>query len=250
MSYYDIALIAIASFFAGATNAIAGGGTFFSFPALLAVGVPPVVANATNSVALFPASISSAFAFKDELKEHKFKLIFLGLVALIGAILGALLLLHISNKQFNILIPYLLLFATIIFAFSNKISLFIGIKNRVKSKTVHTILSFILFLVSIYGGFFGAGVGILLIAYLLITEVDDINQANALKNYLSAIFYTVSTVVFLSAGAISYKHLFIMLIASTAGGYYGAKFAKSISHKLLKKIIIIVGFELSVYYFK
>ncbi len=249
MSLDSTILILIASFLAGAMNAIAGGGTFFSFPALLAIGVPPVMANATNSVALWPASLSSAWAYRNELSRHKKRLLLLTLVAFVGGILGSMLLLSIRDEAFARLIPWLLLFATVVFAFSDKISSLANLHTLSRDKIFHLLTLPALLGVSVYGGFFGAGLGILLIAYLLIVETQSISEANALKNYLSAVTYSVSVVVFVSAGAISWQHMLMMLPSATLGGYMGALFAKKISHRLLRWIITIVGFGLSWYYF-
>ncbi|MFM8339684.1 MAG: sulfite exporter TauE/SafE family protein, partial [Fluviibacter sp.] len=163
-------LVAGGAFLAGGMNALAGGGTFFSFPALLAAGVPPVTANASNTVALWPASLTSAWVYRQELAKHRDWVVALTIVAAIGGVLGGLLLLAISNKAFTQLIPWLLLLATVLFAFSKQISrLVVKFKSRMgiqqtKDQPHSKAGLFFQFIVTVYGGFFGAGQGILTLA--------------------------------------------------------------------------------------
>ncbi|MBR0565542.1 sulfite exporter TauE/SafE family protein [Azoarcus sp. L1K30] len=253
MELIDIAIIAIAALAAGAVNSVAGGGTFFSFPALLAIGVPPVVANASNSVSLWPASLAGAWAFRRELARFSHSLPMLTAVAFAGGIGGGLLLLATSNAAFSRLIPWLLLTATLLFAFSRQISAQIrrfrptsGTENR------HHIgaggFAFQL-VVSIYGGFFGAGMGILMIAALAIQGFDDMHEINALKNWLSAVIYSVAVATFTIAGAVSWPHTVVMLITGTLGGYWGARAARRLPAPLIRGFVIAIGAVLTVHYF-
>ncbi|MBL8483373.1 MAG: sulfite exporter TauE/SafE family protein [Rhodocyclaceae bacterium] len=248
----DFALIALAAFAAGAMNSVAGGGTFFSFPALLAAGVPPVVANASNAVALWPASLSSAYAFRHELRRFSQSLPALSLIALLGGGAGGLLLLAISNQAFSRLIPWLLLIATLSFAVSGKLSALLARLAPHSRSSVHKIgpggLCFQL-LVSIYGGFFGAGMGILMLAALAIQGYEDILEINALKNWLSAIIYSVAVVTFVAAGAVSWPHTLTMLATASLGGYWGARLARRIPAAALRRFIVTVGLLLTLYYF-
>jgi uncharacterized membrane protein YfcA len=248
MSAWEIALIGLAAFCAGAMNAVAGGGTFFSFPALLAVGVPPVMANASNSVALWPASVSGAWAYRKELQQYKRYLIPMGIVSLIGGACGGLLLLSTKDETFSRLIPWLLLFATVLFAFSGKIAVFLRgshstpPKNSIASLAGQTV-------VAVYGGFFGAGMGILMLAGLAMAGHDDVHKINAIKNLLAAIIYGVTVLTFIVAGAVSWPHTLVMLVASTFGGYWGATVARKVPARWLRRIIIVAGSILSVFYF-
>ncbi len=253
LDLFEIALIGIAAFAAGAVNSVAGGGTFFSFPALLAVGVPPVVANASNSVSLWPGSLAGAWAFRRELKRFSRSLPILSVVALIGGIAGGLLLLATSNAAFAMLIPWLLLVATVLFAFSAQISALIkkwkptpaGVDER------HIGPGGYLFqlVVSVYGGFFGAGMGILMIAALAIQGFKDVHEINALKNWLSAVIYSVAVATFVIADAVSWPHTLIMLVTATIGGYSGAAVARKLPAIWLRRFIIAVGGLLTLYYF-
>jgi hypothetical protein len=248
MSIWQIALVAMAAFCAGAINSVAGGGTFFSFPALLAVGVPPVAANASNSVALWPASLSGAWAYRKELARHKRYLIPMGLVSLSGGVGGGLLLLGTRDAMFSSLIPWLLLFATVLFAFSGKISAWLRGRNSGKPENNALALAGQA-VVSVYGGFFGAGMGIMMLASLAIAGHDDVHEINAIKNLLSAIIYSVTVLTFVIADAVSWPYTIIMLATATLGGYWGASVARKIPAPWLRRFIIAVGFMLTVFYF-
>lgn len=261
----SILLISVGALLAGAMNALAGGGTFFSFPALLAVGVPPVVANASNTVALWPASLSSAYAFRHELARHRAVLPRLLAVALLGGIGGAWVLLQISNQAFMGLVPWLLLLATVLFAASAPLGRWLAARRAAVVSDVSrqgaghaspaapplNSLGGLCFqcVVSLYGGFFGAGMGILMLAALAIQGIDDLNELNALKNLLSAAIYSVSTVTFIVAGAVSWPHTLIMLVAASLGGYGGALLARRLPAVWLRRFIILVGAVLTMIYF-
>lgn len=248
MSFLEIALVACAALLAGALNSVAGGGTFFSFPALLAVGVPPVAANASNSVALWPASVSGAWAYRHELARYKRYLIPMGIVSFIGGVGGGLLLLSTKDATFARLIPWLLLFATILFAFSNKLGVLLrGAKALEPKNSAGTLAGQAV--VSVYGGFFGAGMGIMMLASLAMSGHDDVHEINAIKNLLSAVIYSVTVTTFVIAGAVSWPHTLIMLGTATVGGYLGASVARKIPALWLRRFIITVGLILTVFYF-
>jgi uncharacterized membrane protein YfcA len=252
---FNIALVTGGAFLAGAMNALAGGGTFFSFPALLAAGVPPVTANASNTVALWPASLSSAWVYRRELAKHREWVIALTIVAAVGGIVGGLLLLAISNKAFTLLIPWLLLLATALFTFSKQISgLVVKTKTRLRIQTTddqpHSRVGLCFqFLVTVYGGFFGAGQGILTLAALAIQGIENIQELNALKNWISAVTYTVSAITFIIAGAIDWPYTLLMVVTATLGGMVGAHLARYLPSRWLKRLVIGVGCTMTVIYF-
>jgi len=252
MSLSEILIIGLAAAMAGAMNSVAGGGTFFSFPALLAIGVPPVTANASNAVALWPASLSSAYAYRRELARFSNGLPALTLVALVGGIAGGLLLLSTHDDTFSTLIPWLLLIATVMFAGSGQISTLLArLRQRAESGPSHGSAGGLLFqlAVSVYGGFFGAGMGIVMIAALAIQGHRDIHDINALKNWLSAIIYSVAVVTFVVAGAVSWPHTLVMIVTAAIGGYWGAVGARKVPAMWLRRFIIGVGSVLTIYYF-
>ncbi len=252
----DLGLIGAGGFAAGAVNAIAGGGTFFSFPAMLAVGLPPVVANASNSVALWPGSLSGAWAYRKELARYKRYLVPMGIASFLGGAAGGLLLLAAGDARFAALIPWLLAFATLLFAFSPQLS--VALKRIRPPKAGQTSAGhgagspigwFVQLLVSVYGGFFGAGMGILMMASLAIGGHEDVQHINALKNLLSAVIYSVTVMTFILAGAVSWPHTLVMVITATLGGYWGASVARKIQGPWLRRMVIAVGSALTVYYF-
>ena len=256
MTPMDVLLIGAGGFAAGAVNSVAGGGTFFSFPALLAVGLPPVVANASNSVALWPGSLTGAWAYRQELARYKRYLLPMGIASLLGGVAGGLLLLAAGDARFSALIPWLLAFATALFAFSPQLSA--ALKRRrapaaAATETGHGAGSpagwLVQLLVSIYGGFFGAGMGILMMASLAIGGHEDVQHINALKNLLSAVIYSVTVVTFIVAGAVSWPHTLVMLLTASLGGYAGARMARKIQGPWLRRVVIAVGSALSLYYF-
>lgn len=257
-SIAGFALIAAGAFAAGGMNAIAGGGTFFSFPALLAAGIPPVMANASNTVALWPASLSSAWAYRREAMRHRRSAIILIIVSLAGGLTGGLLLLATSNAAFSTLIPWLLLIATALFAFANQVSRTVSwLKTTWRATPAPPLtdapgsLGGALFqlIVAIYGGFFGAGLGILTLAALSIQGFKDMQELNALKNVASAVNYTVAALTFIVAGAISWPHTLVMLVTAMIGGYAGASLARRLPACWLRRMIVTVGASLTLVYF-
>lgn len=255
-SIFSYAIIALGAFMAGGMNAMAGGGTFFSFPALLAAGVPPVMANASNTVALWPASLSSAWAYRREAMRHGKLAVLLLIVSMLGGLTGGLLLLSTSNAAFSKLIPWLLLVATTLFAFSTQVSrlvawskLKLGAKTGGERKPGSPAGALFQFVVAIYGGFFGAGMGILTLAALSIQGFEDMQELNALKNLTSAANYTVAAATFIIAGAISWPHTLVMLATALVGGYAGASLARRLPSLWLKRLVIAVGTVLTLIYF-
>ena len=255
MTLSDCLLVAASAFLAGNLNAIAGGGSFFSFPALLAVGLPPVTANASNAVALWPASLASAFAYRHELRRSGRQVLPLVLAALSGGMLGGLLLLATSNAAFARLIPWLLLLATALFAFSAQVNRLVrwcrsGLGGTASGGIQRGPGWLLLQLaVAIYGGFFGAGLGILTLAALSIQGYEDIQELNALKNLCSAVNYSVAALTFIVAGAISWPHTLLALLAASAGGFTGVLLARRIPTRWLRRAVVVVGSVLSVVYF-
>lgn len=255
MDITQAALVGAGAFLAGGMNAVAGGGTFFSFPALLAAGVPPVTANASNTVGLCPASLVSAWAYRREAMRHGRWAILLIIVSFLGGIAGGLLLLATTNAAFSKLIPWLLLVATALFAFSGQVSKLVKWAKGRMGADAHTRNpggpggALFQLIVAIYGGFFGAGMGILTLAALSIQGFEDIQEINALKNLTSGVNYFVSSATFIIAGAISWPHTLIMLVTAMAGGYAGAQFARRLPAIWLRRLVVGVGSSLTAIYF-
>ncbi|EIJ41640.1 putative permease [Beggiatoa alba B18LD] len=251
ISLFNSLLLISMALFAGALNSIAGGGTFFTFPVLLAIGVPPITANASNTVALCPASIAGAWAYRQELRPLKNRLLSLSLIAFIGGGLGGILLLYIEERLFTYLIPYLILLATLLFAFSDQIKKYVRHTQTHQPASLQrrVLETLVKLFTAIYGGFFGAGLGIMLLGALAISHQEELHTLNALKNILSAIIYSVAVITFTLAGAVSWSHTLIMMLGTIVGGYFGVSLARCLPPHQLKRFIVTVGTGLTLYYF-
>ena len=234
--------------FGGAWNAIAGGATLFTFPALMAVGLSPIVANATNYLAMLPSNAAAIPAYSRELRSVGRKVIPLMIVSGLGAITGSLLLLVSREALFEVLIPFLILAATVLFAFGSKINHYLQSVFSGRSSTA--VLYAALFLLSIYGGYFGAGLGIVLLAIVQIMGFTSFHVANSLKNLLATSFTLLSIAVFGIGGIIAWPEALTMMVGSTVGGYLGGRYGKLINEKYLRRGIVVFGLALSAVYFK
>jgi len=250
MPLTDLLLLLLAGLAAGGMNALAGGGTFFSFPALLAAGLPPVTANATNAVALWPASIAGAWAARGSLRPLGRYLLPLLLAGLAGGLGGGLLLLAGGDSVFRGLIPWLLLAATVLFAASPQLGrLLAARRGTARALPPHGPLSLGAHaLVSVYGGYFGAGMGILQLAAFAI-EGHALPRANALKNLISALIYSVASLTFILAGRVSWSELAVLLGGATLGGYLGGALGERLPPRWLRALVIAVGSGMTLYYF-
>ncbi|QCN95024.1 sulfite exporter TauE/SafE family protein [Azospirillum argentinense] len=239
-------LLIVSAFFAGVLNAVAGGGSFLTFPALIMAGVPPLNANATSTVAVSPGALASAYGYRRELGRIKEVSLpaFLG-VSLIGGLLGALLLLWTPQRVFEEIIPWLLLFATVLFAFGPKVSAYI----RRNFKVGHNTVLIVQFFIAIYGGYFGGGIGILILATLGVFGLTDLHAMNGLKALVSGCLNAVAVVAFVFGGAVYWNEALIMMVAAVAGGYAGAAVARHIPPPILRKFVIVVGVAMTVYFF-
>jgi hypothetical protein len=244
-------LLFTAAFLGGAMNSVAGGGSFFSFPALLIVGLDAKVANATNTVALWPGTVASVGAYRRELEAQRSIIRLLAVVSLAGGLLGALLLLLTPSAVFRQLLPFLMLAATLLFAFSPRINRYIrsadvrrGSASYTRNRTL--VLQLI---ISIYGGFFGGGLGILMLATLALMGMDHIHEMNAVKTLLTMLINGVAVVAFVIAGVVAWLPALLMAIGAIAGGYGGAALARRIQPRVVRAFVIIVGFSLSAYLF-
>jgi uncharacterized membrane protein YfcA len=236
----------------GALNAVAGGGSFFSFPALLFVGVPEVSANATNSVALWPGYVASMGAYRRELARQRGTLLPLSVVSLIGGAIGAWLLLRTSDQTFAQMIPWLLLLATVIFASSQPLMRWLRARQDLHGapSTARRVGVTLLQLpIAIYGGFFGGGVGILMLAALSIAGMEDIHEMNGLKALFSTLINGVAVALFIVAGVVRWPAALVMVGGAIVGGYGGAALARLVPPAQVRRFVIVVGATLTVYFF-
>ncbi len=241
-----------AGIIAGSLNSLAGGGSFILYPALLLVGVPPVVANATNTFAALPGYISGAIGFKKDILKYKEKLIAYILAAIIGGYLGAELLLRVSDAQFTKVVPWLMAMAVFLFAYGAKLNAFVSSRSKGLRRSAIIAsagLLFILTLVCFYGGFFNAGLGIILLAFFALAGFKDIHAMNGLKLLLSAIVSFIAVLRFTLAGSIDWGAGSIAFIGTMIGGYITAKLAHLIPTHILRTGIIIYGIVLVAVFF-
>lgn len=250
MTIFDGILLFFAALAAGVQNSIAGGGTFFSFPALIFCGVPPIQANATSTIALWPGLLASTGAYRKKLPRVARVLAPLCLVSAIGGYFGAHLLLHTPQHTFMRLIPFLFLGATLLFAFGKKPTS--GSKHSEgtgkPSWSAMAGVSLIQFAVAVYGGFFGGGIGILMLAFLTFLPLGDIHSMNALKTVLATMINLVAVVTFIVARIVYWPQAVVMLVGAAIGGYGGAHFAQSVNPARVRIFIVCVGFAMSFYF--
>jgi len=248
----------VAAMMAGATNAIAGGGTFFSFPALIALGVPPLVANATNAVCVTPGHALAAVVYRREIARAPWRVIMCTIAASAGAVGGAWLLTVTNARTFATLVPWLLLIATLMFAFGPAMQKLSKRLAAGKTQTVpadprtvgNNVRSWVGYgLASIYGGYFGAGQGIVLMTVVTLTGVEDLQEANAIKNAVATCASLVAVIVLSQRGLILWNYGLLMVVGALIGGFAGAKLAKVLSKELLRKVILGVAVSLTVVYF-
>ena len=242
----EILLFILAGFGAGVMNAVAGGGTFLTFPALVFAGIPPVSANATSAVAVFPGYLSAALGFGPEIKTlPRRNLIWAVVAGLAGGLVGGLLLLVSSNDLFSMIVPFLLFVATLAFAFQKKISAFLTTSGW--QLTPWGLPG--IFAVSLYGGYFNGGLGVVLLALFALWGMGNLNAMNGLKNALSFVISAISVATFAVAGIVSWPAALIMGASAIAGGFVGARIAKILPVALMRAVIILVGLTMSAVFF-
>lgn len=246
---FEPGLIIIAGFAAGALNAVAGGGTFLTLPALVFLGVPPVVANATATLTALPGYVSSAWAFRHDMRAEGA----LGLRAILiisggGGLVGAGLLLITSNEVFSGLVPWLLLLATVLFAVGPR--LMAHLRNSGRSMAGPALAAAVILAVSIYGGYFNGGLGIMLLAAFGLLGYVDLHGMNGLKNVLSALLSLVAAGTFVAAGMIVWEYAIPMAVASAIGGYAGGYYSRKIKRTdYLRAFVVAVGLVMAILFF-
>jgi uncharacterized membrane protein YfcA len=238
-------LLFLAAAAGGALNSVAGGGSFVAFPALLFAGIPPVPANATNTIALWPGSVASAVAYRRELAEVKREVVPLGIAAALGGLAGSLLLLHTRESTFVLLIPWLLLFATLLFSFGTSIA-----QRFTRGRHAPLAAGCVAQLfISVYGGYFGGGMGIMMLAVLTLLGMTHIHRMNALKNVLGTLINGVAVVAFVVAGAVRWTPGVVMIAGGITGGYAGAALARRVSPKYVRWLVLVIAWGMTAYFF-
>jgi uncharacterized protein len=230
----------------GAINSVAGGGSFVAFPALLLAGVPAVPANATNTIALWPGSLASAVAYRRELRDVRRELLPLGAASLVGGAAGSVLLLRTSDHTFVLLIPLLMLFATVLFTFGAAVTRTLGGGGAPASLGVA--IGAQLF-IGLYGGYFGGGIGIMMLAVLSLLGMTDIHRMNSLKAVLGTLINGVAVVAFVIAGAVAWAPAGVMIVGGILGGYGGAAIARRVEPGRVRRLVLVVAWSMTGYFF-
>lgn len=246
----EIMLLFSSAVIAGTLNAVTGGGSFISFPALVFVGVPAVTANATNSAALFPGVLASVTAYRREIFPVDRKLMGLLVASAVGGVIGGLLLAKTSEVAFRQIIPCLMLTATLLFSFKARITSWVRQLTSNSSQNSYNFgVIFLQVLVAIYGGFFGGGLGILLLAILSLAGIEDTKKSVATGRLLSATINGISLVPLLLSGLVSLQLATFMAVGAIFGGYFGAILVRHLDPKVVRKIVIFVGSGMTAYFF-
>lgn len=254
----------VAAFLAGTLNAVAGGGSFISFPALLFVGIAPIPANATNTAAVWPGTIASSVAYRNAFSAEARRILPpLMITGVFGGILGARILLLTPQTTFMRIVPWLLLGATLVFAFSKRLSarMHERLRRHAEANSGHTPGSdhrpralfyaglLLALLISMYIGYFGAGVGILVLALLAFLGMEDIHAMNGVKSLLVSVVNGVALVNFILARVIVWPQAVLMLVGAMVGGYGGAYFAQKMNPQYIRYVVIVTGSAMSAYFF-
>ena len=234
---------------AGSINSIAGGGTLVSFPTLLWLGRDPLVANATNTVAMWPGSLAGAYGFRRELATVRGWLLMLIVPSLLGGAAGAWLLLRTPVSTFERLVPFLILGATLLLAAQEMITSRLGNLARAHENPTRGWMSFVFvfqLLVGLYGGYFGAGMGILMLAALGLIGLTDLHQMNGLKNILAVAINGIAAIYFAFSNAVDWGDVLVMTAGTIAGGYLGARIARRLGRKFVRAFVVFIGIVMSI----
>lgn len=252
---WEQAILCVAALLAGIVNSVAGGGTLLTFPALLYVlGAgedAAVVANATSTIALFPGSLAAVWGYRKDLEGTRSALIPLLLPSVIGGTLGTWLVVSYPAATFKLLIPWLILLATLLFMMQPLITRWTGIGSPHTAPTSATKLGIVAFqfAVALYGGYFGAGIGILMLSSLALMGNSDIHRMNAMKSLLASLINGTSVAVFVTQNKVNWPLAIPMIIAGIVGGFAGASLARQLNKNYIRYAVIVIGFAISVTYF-
>lgn len=251
--------LCFAAFLAGVMNSVAGGGTLLTFPALTEILNPTfgaagaVLANATSTVALVPGSVAAAWGFRREMADTRQWLLILGIPSLLGGLIGTLLVTEFDPRYFAALVPWLLLLAAVLFLLQPTLSRFLRHDKQAErlGPSRGTVVAVVIFqfLVAVYGGYFGAGIGILMLSSLGLMGLADIHRMNALKTFLAGCINGVSVAIFIMKDKVVWNYALYMAVAAIIGGYTGARVSRRLNRVVVRWIVITIGFGLAAYYF-
>ncbi len=241
MEPWQLSIIFVASIAGGMINTVVGSGTLITFPTLVALGVPPLVANVTNTVGLFPGSFAGAWGYRNELRGHASQVLKLSLAALVGAIGGALLLLVLPATAFERVAPILILGALVLVVFGKRLNRWLATRGHRPSTTTTLGLWVAAALVSVYGGYFGAAQGVIMMGVFGIMMVGTVQHHNAVKNVLSGVSKLVAAIIFALTTHVDWKISGIIVVGSVIGGLFGARVGRALSPGMLRGVIVVVG---------
>ena len=251
----DYLVLCLAAAVAGAINAIAGGGTLLTFPALFAAlgtsGADAVLANGTSTVALVPGSLAALVGYRREIRQERAWSGLLLAPSIVGGFIGSLSVVLLPGEWFKAAVPWLILTAALLFALQPRIAQWTGIGQATAAASRSLIIGAVgfQFLVAIYGGYFGAGIGILMLAALAMMGISDIHRMNAVKTLLASFINGTSALVFVAAGDVHWPFAIAMAVSSSLGGYAAAHTARRIERAVVRRVVVAIGFGLAGYYF-
>ena len=236
---------------AGAVNSGAGGGTLISFPSLIAAGYTPKVANMTSTVAIWPGTVGGSLAYRKEIGQRSTRTKRLTIPSVLGALVGALLLYVSTDRVFNSVVPFLIIFASLVLAANSRLSKLALRHGFASEHEAHVPASMyiVMFFVGIYGGYFGAGIGILMLAAISILAPDDLQHSNAVKGMLGLLINFTAVIVFALSGLVAWQPAAVMAVAAMGGGYAGVAVARRINANVLRAMIVAWGLFMGVYLF-
>jgi uncharacterized membrane protein YfcA len=251
VEYTNYIFAGLAAVFAGFINAIAGGGTLITFPTLTAIGIPPIAANITNTIALCPGYFGGIYAQRNNFNDQKGNLLKLLPVSILGGITGGVLLIKMPESSFRTLIPYLILIATALLAFQIPLKKWANSRaNKSESGLLKNISSlFFVFLAAVYGGYFGAGLGVILMAVLGLVINESLQKLNVLKQTLSFLINTTAAIFFCFSGKAEWIFILIMAIGAIGGGFVGGKLVDKIPSNILRYLVVAIGLVVATIYF-
>lgn len=248
MTFPQAILLFGVALLAGAQNSVAGGGSFLTVPALIFTGMLPIPANATNTVALWPGTVASIPPYRDALDTERRTLLLLSAVSAIGGILGAIVLLKTPQDTFLLMLPFLMLGATILFTVGGPVTARLRKSGKAKGPRWLVVVGVALlqFVVALYGGYFGGGIGILMLASLSLMGMRNIHTMNALKVVLASVINSVALITFIIKGIVVWPQALVMMVGAIIGGWGGASLARKIDERYIRIYVIVVGLAMSV----
>ncbi len=252
MTLLNAIVIFIAAMLAGALNSVAGGGSFISYPALIFGGVPPINANTTSTIALWPGTVASVSAYRNEIAAERAGLVPLLIASLLGGTIGAIILLQTPQNTFARLLPFLLLLATLLFAFSKRISASVRGKmanTALPQSTLRILVICFQFIIGVYGGFFGGGIGIMMLAAFGLMGMDNIHRMNGIKTLMATVINGIAVLLFVLTGVIYWPQAVVMVGGAIIGGYTGATYAQRINPVRVRQFVIVVGLLMTIIFF-